>query len=101
MPASLALQHLGRGDVETYRQIMEPCEALGREIFKAPVQRYKSGVVFLAWLNGHQENRMLVNHEEHGRSAEDYVRIAELASAAGAIEDSEAAAARLRDLLGA
>lgn len=101
VPASLALQHLGRGDVESYRRIMDPCEALGREIFKDPVQRYKSGVVFLAWLNGHQPNRMLVNHEENARSREDYLRIAELASLAGAIEDAEAASARLQEFLGA
>ena len=98
VPASLALQHLAQGNVEAYRQIMGPCETLGREIFKAPVTRYKSGVAFLAWLNGHQPNQMLVNHEELGRSREDYLRIAQLASEAGAIENAEAAAERLQGI---
>jgi hypothetical protein len=99
VPASLALRHLSQGSVAAYRQIMEPCEALSREIFKAPVSHYKAGVAFLAWLNGHQPNAMLVNHEEAARSTDDYVRIAELASAAGAIEDAGAAAERLQGFL--
>jgi hypothetical protein len=101
VPASLALQHLDRGDLDAYTKIMDPCEALGREIFKHPVQRYKSGIVFLAWLNGYQPNPMLVNHEEAARAREDYLRIAEMASQAGAIENAEAASARLRAFLGA
>ena len=55
------------------------CDRLGRVIFEAPVQRYKSGIAFLAWLNGLQENRMLANHEEHARSL-DHLRVAEAAS---------------------
>ena len=94
-PASLALQRLGRGDVEGYRALMEPCEELGREIFEAPVQRYKSGIAFLAWLNGQQENRMLANHEENARDADHYLRVAELASRAGVLEDAALAAERL------
>ncbi len=101
VPASLAIRHLGEGNLEAYRQIMGPCEELSREIFKAPVSHYKCGVAFLAWLNGHQPNAMLVNHEEAARSTDDYVRIAELASAAGAIEDAGAAAERLREFLAA
>ena len=94
-PASLALQRLGRGDVEGYRALMEPCEELGRAIFEAPVQRYKSGIAFLAWLNGQQENRMLANHEENARDADHYLRVAELASRAGVLEDAALAAERL------
>ena len=94
-PASLALQRLGRGDIEGYRALMEPCEELGRAIFEAPVQRYKSGIAFLAWLNGQQENRMLANHEENARDADHYLRVAELASRAGVLEDAALAAERL------
>ena len=98
-PASVALRLLDAGDVEGYRELMGRCERLGRVIFEAPVQRYKSGVAFLAWLNGLQGNRMLANHEEHARSLDYYVRVAEAASEAGAIEDAGLAAERLGDLI--
>ena len=98
-PASLALQRLGRGDVEGFRALMEPCEELGRAIFEAPVQRYKSGIAFLAWLNGQQDNPMLANHEETARDADHYLRVAELASRAGILEDAALAAERLEAYL--
>ena len=100
-PASEALRRLGAGDVEGYRALMEPCEALGRAIFEPPVKHYKAGIAFLSWLNGHQENRMLVNHEENARSVEHYLRIARLASEARVIEDATAAASRLEAFVGA
>ena len=99
-PASEALRRLGAGDVEGYRALMEPCEALGRAIFEPPVQHYKAGIAFLSWLNGHQENRMLVNHEENSRSTEHYLRIARLASEARVIEDAAGAARRLEAFVG-
>jgi hypothetical protein len=98
-PASVALRLLDAGDVEGYRELMGRCERLGRVIFEAPVQRYKSGIAFLAWLNGLQENRMLANHEEHARSLDYYLRVAEAASFAGAIEDAELATGRLAALI--
>ena len=98
-PFSHALRLLDAGDVEGYRELMGRCERLGRVIFEAPVQRYKSGIAFLAWLNGLQENRMLANHEEHARSLDYYLRVAEAASDAGAIEDAALAAGRLAALI--
>lgn len=94
-PASEALRRLDAGDPDGYRALMEPCEALGRAIFEPPVQHYKAGIAFLAWLGGLQGNRMLVNHEENARSVEHYLRIARLASEARVIEDADAAARRL------
>lgn len=98
-PSSLALQRLGRGDVEGYRALMEPCEELGRVIFEAPVQRYKSGIAFLAWLNGLQDNSMLANHEERVRDADHYLRVVEVASRAGVLENASLAAERLDEYL--
>ena len=95
----MALRLLDAGDAEGYRELMGRCERLGRVIFEAPVQRYKSGIAFLAWLNGLQANRMLANHEEHARSLDYYLRVAEAASDAGAIEDAELAAGRLAALI--
>lgn len=94
-PASAALARLGQGDAGGYREIMAPCEDLGRTIFEAPVPRYKAGIAFLSWLNGHQPNPMLVNHEERERSLGHYLRVAALASRAGVIEDAQLAAERL------
>ena len=54
--AATALQLLARGEVAQYRRIIDPTVALGREIFRAPTRHYKAGVVFLAWLNGHQSH---------------------------------------------
>ncbi len=98
VPASLALQWLAHGDLERYHAIMDPCEDLGRWIFSAPTQYYKAGLAFLSWLNGHQDQFMLVNRAERARSYADYLRTAELASACGAIEDATLAAERLREL---
>lgn len=94
-PASLALHALGRGAAETYDELMGPCEELGRWIFQAPTQYYKSGLAFLAWLNGRQPNPMLLNHEEKNRSIEYYVQTAQLAARAGAIDDPAMAEQRL------
>jgi len=94
-PASLALGFLAHGDEATYRELMTPCEALGRHLFQSPTQHYKAGLAFLSWLNGRQTNPMLVAHEERARDLEHYVEAARLASQAGAIEDAVGAAARL------
>jgi dihydrodipicolinate synthase/N-acetylneuraminate lyase len=94
-PAAIALAHLAGGVAARYRQLMEPCEALGRHLFSAPVAHYKAGLAFLAWLNGLQSNPMLPNHREQERDREHYLRCAELASAAGVIENAELAAERL------
>lgn len=94
-PASVALTRLGRGDVEGYREVMQPCEELGRALFEAPTSHYKAGVAFLAWLGGLQPNRMLANHLEDARSLEHYLRVADLASRAGVFEDAALANERL------
>lgn len=99
--AAVALRRLDRGDTAGYRGLMGACEALGRVIFEMPVQRYKSGIAFLAWLNGHQSNPMLMNHEERTRDVDHYLRVADLASRAGAIENAELAAERLGEFLAA
>jgi hypothetical protein len=88
-PAGLALQRLASGDGASYLELMTPCEALGRTLFEAPTAHYKAGLAFLAWLNGRQPNAMLANHEERSRSRDHYLRVAELAARAGALQDGE------------
>ena len=93
-PAARALHLLASGDRTGCREIMTRCEALGQCVFQHPTRFYKTGLAFLSWLNGHQPNRMLVNHEEDRRDRDHLRRVAELANEAGAITD--AATARTR-----
>ena len=95
-PAGLALRFLAHGRRGRYDELMAPCERLGQAIFEAPTRHYKAGLAFLAWLNGWQDNPMLVNREDLARDREHLLRVARLASAAGCLEDAPLAAERLR-----
>jgi hypothetical protein len=97
--AAQALQHLARGELETYRRIIDPTVALGREIFRAPTRHYKAGVVLLAWLNGHQSHFTMAGGSQSARDLTHYARVFELADQCGALTDPELAIARMRDLL--
>jgi len=94
-PASRALHALGEGDVQAYEGHMRPCEALGQAIFQPPTNLYKSGLAFLSWLNGHQDNCMLLNHEEQLRPAAYYEDVFRLAQDADALENPVLAAQRM------
>jgi hypothetical protein len=98
-PASLALRLLAHGRHADYLRVMSATQELSRVVFRAPTAFYKSGLAFLAWLDGRQDNCMLVNHEELLRDAAYYVAVAELASAAGVLTDAALAARRLGDWL--
>jgi hypothetical protein len=98
-PAALALRLLEQGDRGSYDEIMGRCEALGQCIFEEPTRFYKTGLAFISWLNGHQSNPMLVNHEENRRSQAHLLRVAQLASEAGAISNAELANQRLAEWL--
>lgn len=96
LPAGLALRLLARGDGDSFRQLMQPCERYGQVVFEAPTQHYKVGLAFTAWLNGLQADFTLVNHEETARDAAHLLRVAAAAAACGAILDAGVAATRLR-----
>ncbi|NQX27362.1 dihydrodipicolinate synthase family protein [Microbacteriaceae bacterium VKM Ac-2854] len=97
--ASAAIQALDRGDVAEYRRILSPTEALARQVFAAPTQYYKTGVAFLAWLNGHQSAFTMVGGLHSARSLPHLAEIVRLANEAGALERPELAAARWTQLL--
>lgn len=97
-PASLALRYLARGNVGAYFGLMLPAAQLSRSIFEAPTQHYKAGLAFLSWLNGDQENAILVDREETKRDRSHYLRVAALAAEAGVLRDAELAVDRLRRL---
>ena len=97
--AAAAIRALDGGDTEEYRRILEPTEALSRQIFAAPTQYYKTGVAFLAWLNGHQPAFQMVGGLHSARSLTHLNDIVRLANEAHALERPELAAARWSGLL--
>jgi hypothetical protein len=94
--ASAALQALDSGDIECYRRVLQPTVPLSRHIFRAPTYAYKTGIVFLAYLNGHQSHFRMLAGAESARSVVHLAEIIPLADAAGLIDDPELAAARAR-----
>ena len=97
--ASAALSALGRGDEAGFRAILDPTVPLSRQVFAAPTRFYKTGVVFLAWLNGHQDHFTMIGGQQSARSLVHLSEIVRLADKAKLIADPERAAARMRVLL--
>jgi hypothetical protein len=97
--ASKALASLADGDVETFRSVIEPTVPLSRKIFEAPTQYYKAGVVFLAWLNGHQAHFTMPDGMQSARGALHYADVFRLADQANVLDKPELAAARMKSLM--
>ncbi len=98
--AAAALAALDRGDEAGYRAVLEPTMALSRHLFAAPTRYYKTGVVFLAHLAGHQEHFTMVGGAQADRDTEHLAQLFRLAAEAGALPDTDRAAARMRSFLG-
>lgn len=94
--ACAALSALAQGDEARFQALLDPTVALSREIFKAPTRHYKAGVVFLAWLNGHQSHFSMAAGLQSARDALHYAKVFTLADQAGALQDPELAAARMQ-----
>jgi hypothetical protein len=97
--ASAALAAHARDDLDEYWKIFEPTVPLSRHLFKAPTRFYKTGIVFLAYINGHQSHFTMVGGQESGRSLMHLVEAFKLADAAGLIRDPDLAASRLNDVM--
>ncbi len=97
--ASAALQALDAGDQVAYRALLDPTVPLSRHIFQQPTFYYKTGVVFLAYLNGHQHHFRMLGGQESARSIIHLAELFMLADRAGVLLDPERAAARFRPLL--
>ena len=95
-PAAQALQALDRGDLDTYDRLMTPTIALSRHIFERPTFNYKTGLVFLAYLNGHQDHFRMVGGLETARDAAHLTELYRLAQIADVIDDPELAEARFQ-----
>ncbi len=97
--ASQALSALNAGDTATYNALMQPTVPLSRLIFRAPTQFYKTGIVFLAWLNGHQDHFIMINGAQSTRPLPYFVDCFTLADAAGLLRDADLAVHRMKKLL--
>lgn len=97
--AAKALGQLGSGDVAGFRAMLDPTVPLARRIFRAPTQHYKTGVVFLAWLNGFQNHFIMLGGAQAQRPLPDFVEIFKLADANGLLRDPDLASDRMRRLL--
>jgi hypothetical protein len=97
--ASEALTALAGGDRARFDAILAPTVPLSRHVFAAPTRFYKTGIVFLAWLNGHQSHFTMVGGQQSARSLLHLAVLFRLADAASLLRDPDAAVARMRALL--
>ncbi len=97
--ASQALTHLAESNLSEYHGVLAPTVPLSRHIFKAPTRFYKTGVVFMAWLNGHQDHFVMVGGQQSARNVLHLAELFRLADAAGLIVDPPLACARMKHLL--
>jgi hypothetical protein len=97
--ASQALSYLSSNQNEKFNEVLAPTVPLSRHIFKAPTRFYKTGVVFMAWLNGHQEHFVMVGGQQSARNVLHLAELFRLADAAGLLGDPELACKRMKQLL--
>ena len=97
--ATAALRALDAGDIDRYEAIFAPTVPVARHIFAPPTQSYKTGIVFLAYLNGHQSHFRMLGGYEGARSVPHLAELFVLADQAGLLRDPERAVARMRLVL--
>jgi len=97
--AAAALGQLAAGDRAGFHAVLAPTVPLSRHIFSAPTRFYKTGLVFLAWLNGHQDHFVVAGGQQSARGIVHLAQTFRLADAAGLLRDPGLAAARMRHLL--
>jgi hypothetical protein len=97
--AARALTALAAGDRAGYDAAFAPTVPLSRHVFAAPTRFYKTGVVFLAYLTGHQDHFTMIAGQESARSTQHLAEIVRLANAAGLFTDPDLAAARVRAVM--
>ena len=95
--ASAALSALTQGQHEKFHAILGPTVPLSRHIFQAPTRFYKTGVVFMAWLNGHQNHFSMIGGQQSTRSLQHFAELFRLADTANLLEQPELAVQRMRN----
>lgn len=96
--ANAALAKLASGDRAGYDALMAPTVPLSRKIFEAPTEYYKAGIVFMAWLNGHQDHFSMIGGMQSARGIRHYADVFRLADHAGLLADPELAITRMKSL---
>ncbi|MDB5897979.1 MAG: hypothetical protein JWP41_1581 [Ramlibacter sp.] len=94
--ASAALGALAQGNIDRFHAILGPTVPLSRHIFAAPTRFYKTGVVFMAYLNGHQNHFTMVGGQQSTRSLPHLAELFRLADAANLLEQPELALRRMK-----
>ena len=97
--ASMALSALAKNDTAKFHTLLSPTIPLSRLIFQSPTQFYKTGIVFLAWLNGHQDHFVMIAGAQSARSILHFAEIFRLADHAGLLRKPEMAVQRMKQLL--
>ncbi|MFF8530628.1 dihydrodipicolinate synthase family protein [Streptomyces sp. SAS_267] len=97
--AARAVRVLDTGDTKGFRELLDPTVELSRHLFQPPTRFYKTGVVLLAWLAGHQDHFAMVGGLQSARSLPHLARAYELADGLGLFPDPHRAEARMRTLL--
>jgi Protein of unknown function (DUF993) len=97
--ASAALAALAAGKRAAFHEILAPTVPLSRHLFGDPTRFYKTGVVFLAWLTGHQDHFVMVGGQQSARHIVHLAEAFRLADRAGLLRDPELACRRMRSLL--
>jgi uncharacterized protein DUF993 len=93
--ASAALGALAAGEAARFHDILAPTVPLSRHIFKAPTRFYKTGVVFMAYLNGLQDHFVMVGGQQSARSIVHLAELFRLADRAGLLRDPDMARRRM------
>jgi hypothetical protein len=97
--AAAAIGRLSAGETSDFHAILKPTVPLSRHIFKTPTRFYKTGVVFLAYLNGLQDHFTMIGGQQSARSIVHLAELFRLADAARVLRDPELAASRMRQVL--
>jgi hypothetical protein len=97
--ASYALSRLAAGDEAGFHDVLGPTVPLSRHIFKAPTRFYKTGIVFMAYLNGHQDHFTMIGGQESTRSTQHLAQLFRLADRAGLLANPELATQRMKAIM--
>jgi hypothetical protein len=97
--AAFAMSQLAGGDKEGFHRTLDPTVQLARTIFRSPTQFYKTGVVFLAWLNGFQDHFVMLNGHQAMRPLQYFSEVFRLADQCGVLRDPDLAVHRFKQLL--
>ncbi len=98
--AAVALTHLAQGNEDAFFNTLNPTVPLSRLIFSAPTKYYKTGITFIAYLNGHQDHFSMIGGYESARDLEHLSELVRLADCCGVLVDPDLAAERVQKVLG-